>query len=162
MQSYGRRMSITSPLSPEDQKITGEALQTSLVDLIDLALLGKQAHWNVVGARFKSVHEHLDEIVDSVRLFSDQVAERSAAIGVNPDGNAATVAKESALDPLRVAWVSTDDVVEVVVTALGQLSNRFRDRVNATESADPITQDLLIEITQSLEMQRWMFQAQTY
>lgn len=155
-------MTITSPLSPEDQKITGEALQASLVDLIDLSLLAKQAHWNVVGERFKSVHEHLDEIVDSARLYLDQVAERTTAIGLNPDGNAATVAKETALEPLPPDWVSTDDVVAAVVSALGTLSNRFRDRVKATESADPITQDMLIEITQTLEMQRWMFQAQTY
>jgi starvation-inducible DNA-binding protein len=155
-------MTITSPLSPEDQKITGEALQASLVDLIDLSLLAKQAHWNVVGERFKSVHEHLDEIVDSARLYLDQVAERTTAIGLNPDGNAATVAKETALESLPPDWVSTDDVVAAVVSALGTLSNRFRDRVKATESADPITQDMLIEITQTLEMQRWMFQAQTY
>jgi starvation-inducible DNA-binding protein len=154
-------MTITSPLSPESQKITGEALQSALVDLIGLAQMAKQAHWNVVGPLFKSVHEHLDEVVDTARTFSDQVAERAVAIGVNPDGNPATVAAETAVSKLTVAWLSTDDVVAAVVEALDALSARFRERVSATEETDPVSQDLLIEITEAIEEARWMFQAQT-
>ncbi len=60
-------MSISSPLSADATKVTGEALQATLVDMIDLSLLGKQAHWNVVGPLFKTVHEHLDEVVDTAR-----------------------------------------------------------------------------------------------
>lgn len=153
-------MPITSPLSPEAKKTTGEALQSSLVDLIDLSLLAKQAHWNVVGALFKTVHEHLDEVVATARRYSDEVAERAAAIGVNPDGSAAAVASSTPLAKLEVGWLSTDDVVAALVDALDTLSERFRDRVRVTEDADPVSQDLLIEITEAIEEHRWMFQAQ--
>ena len=48
---------ISNPLSDAGkQKTTGAVLQDSLVDLIGLALVGKQAHWNVIGPRFRSVH----------------------------------------------------------------------------------------------------------
>lgn len=43
-------------LQDDQQERTAEALQLCLFDLVDLALLGKQAHWNVVGAHFRSVH----------------------------------------------------------------------------------------------------------
>jgi len=154
-------MTITSPLPSDAQKTTGEALQASLVDLFDLSLLAKQAHWNVVGPLFTSVHEHLDTVVDLARRYSDEVAERAAAIGVNPDGRAATVSSETVLQQLPPAWTADADVVRAVVAALDTLAARFRERVLATEEADPVTQDLLIEVTDAIEHQRWMFQAQT-
>ena len=41
------------------------ALQRVLVDLIELHIQGKQAHWNVVGTNFRDLHLQLDEVVDS-------------------------------------------------------------------------------------------------
>src|SRR3954447_21247662 len=52
------------PLDSDDRAVAGE-LQRMLVDLVDLALIGKQAHWNVEGAHFRSVHLFLDELVES-------------------------------------------------------------------------------------------------
>ena len=77
----------------------GDALQGALVDLVDLALVAKQVHWNVVGPRFRSVHLQLDEVVTSARTHSDVVAERASALGVTPDGRAATVASARAIPP---------------------------------------------------------------
>ncbi|HET6736773.1 ferritin-like domain-containing protein, partial [Mycobacterium sp.] len=42
-------------------------LQRVLVDLIELHLQGKQAHWNVVGTNFRDLHLQLDELVDFAR-----------------------------------------------------------------------------------------------
>jgi hypothetical protein len=41
------------------------SLQAVLVDLIELHLQAKQAHWNVVGRNFRDLHLQLDEIADS-------------------------------------------------------------------------------------------------
>lgn len=41
---------ISSTLSDENRKVAADALQNVLVDVIDLSLIGKQAHWNVVGS----------------------------------------------------------------------------------------------------------------
>jgi starvation-inducible DNA-binding protein len=153
-------MSITSPLPADATKIVGEALQATLVDLIDLSLLGKQAHWNVVGPLFKTVHEHLDEVVDTARQYSDQVAERAVTLGVNPDGSAATVAAESPLTALAPAWVSTEDAVAALVDALDLLTARLRERVAVLDDVDLVTQDLIIEVTDAIEQHRWMFSAQ--
>jgi len=64
-----------------DERVVASALQRTLVDLIDLALIGKQAHWNVEGRQFRSLHLELDDLVDSWRTFADRVAERAVAIG---------------------------------------------------------------------------------
>jgi hypothetical protein len=39
-------------------------LQEVLVDLIELHLQGKQAHWNLIGTNFRDLHLQIDEIVD--------------------------------------------------------------------------------------------------
>ena len=70
-------------------------LQQLLVDLTDLHLQGKQAHWNVVGKNFRDLHLALDEVVDAAREFSDVVAERMRAVYVTPDARAATVAAKT-------------------------------------------------------------------
>src|SRR5438045_8416962 len=77
----------------------GRELQTTLVELVDLSLIGKQLHWNIVGRPFKPLHEHLDELVDSWRDLSDTVAERPVALGTAPDGQAPTVLPHPAIGP---------------------------------------------------------------
>ncbi|MBF6211900.1 DNA starvation/stationary phase protection protein [Nocardia puris] len=151
---------ITSPLGKAEQKAVGVVLADALSDLIDLSLIGKQAHWNVVGKNFRELHLQLDELVGSAREFSDSVAERAAALGISPDGRAATVAATSALPEFPAGYLADHDVVEAITDRLDLLVRRMRERVEATDTADPVTQDLLIGITAELEKQRWMFQAQ--
>ncbi len=155
------RALISNPLSDAGkQKTTGGVLQDSLVDLIGLALVGKQAHWNVIGPRFRSVHLQLDELVELAREHADSVAERATSIGVSPDGRPATVARDTGVPEFGAGWRTDDDVVTAVVEMLAALIARFRHRVEETEEADPVTQDLLITITADLEKAHWMWQAQ--
>jgi starvation-inducible DNA-binding protein len=151
---------VTSTLSPPDRKTTGEALQGTLVDLIDLSLVAKQVHWNVIGPRFRSVHLQLDEVVTLARTHADTVAERAAAIGVTPDGRAGTVAKTSGIDTVTDGWVKDTQVVEILVEALGAVIARMRERIDATAGPDPVSQDILIGITADMEKFHWMFQAE--
>lgn len=151
---------VRSPLSDEARKTTGEALQGSLIDLIDLALLAKQAHWNLMGRHFKVVHEHLDEVVELAREYQDEVAERAIAIGVNPDGRARTVADRTTIPQMEAGYLADDKVVAAITDVLAQIIARFRERIRITDEPDPVTQDLLIQAAAGLEKQHWMFQAQ--
>ncbi|MEU6578738.1 DNA starvation/stationary phase protection protein [Streptomyces sp. NPDC046805] len=155
-----RRYVVKSRLSDQDLKTVSEALQGALVDLVDLSLVAKQIHWNVVGPRFRSVHLQLDEVVDTARIHSDAVAERAATLGVPPDGRAATVASGSGIAATPSGWVKDTDAVRTLVDALGAVITRMRARVAATAEPDPVTQDILIGITADLEKHHWMFQAE--
>ncbi|MET9678379.1 DNA starvation/stationary phase protection protein [Streptomyces sp. NPDC006482] len=152
---------VKSPLSEADRKTVGNALQGALVDLVDLALVAKQVHWNVVGPRFRSVHLQLDEVVDTARLHSDTVAERASALGVNPDGRSATVASSSAIGTVPEGWIKDGEAVQLLVAALGAVITRMRERIDATGDPDPISQDILIGLTGDLEKHAWMFQAES-
>ncbi|MHA5051129.1 Dps family protein [Streptomyces sp. SD15] len=151
---------VKSPLADADLKIVAEALQGALVDLVDLALVSKQIHWNVVGPRFRTVHLQLDEVVDTARLHSDTVAERASTLGVSPDGRAATVAASSGIGATPGGWVKDTDAVGALVNALGAVITRMRERVEATAEPDPVSQDIFIQITADLEKHHWMFQAE--
>lgn len=151
---------VKSSLSDADLKTVGEALQGALVDLIDLSLVAKQVHWNVIGSRFRSIHLQLDEVVTTARTHSDVVAERASALGINPDGRAASVASGSAIGEVPTGWIQDQDAVRIMVDALVAVIERMRERVAATDEPDPVTQDLLIGLTAELEKHAWMFQAE--
>ncbi len=151
---------VKSPLSDADLKTVSEALQGGLVDLVDLGLVAKQIHWNVVGPRFRSVHLQLDEVVDLARTHSDTVAERAAALGVSPDGRAATVAVGSGIGVTPEGWVDDTTAVRALVEALTAVIERMRVRIEATAEPDPVSQDIFIQVTAALEKQRWMCQAE--
>ncbi|MGW7285971.1 Dps family protein [Streptomyces sp. NPDC054847] len=151
---------VKSTLSDADLKTVGDALKGALVDLVDLGLVAKQVHWNVVGPRFRSVHLQLDEVVDTARQHSDMVAERASAIGVAPDGRAATVAARSAIGSVPEGWIKDVDVVRTMIDSLGSVIGHMRERIEATAEPDPVSQDILIQLTADLEKHAWMFQAE--
>jgi starvation-inducible DNA-binding protein len=161
MEAMMKKFPITSPLDAKSRDTTGAALQETLTDLIDLALLAKQAHWNVVGTNFRSVHLQLDELVAIARQYVDEVAERASAIGVSPTGTAGAVAKDSGLPDYPLGWQSDKDTSQHITATLGAVAERLRPRIETTDDSDPVTQDLLIAIAAAIEQAHWMWQAQT-
>src|ERR1700756_3658925 len=93
-------------------------LQKILVDLIELHLQGKQAHWNLVGTNFRDLHVQLDELVDAAREGSDSIAERLRALDAVPDGRSDTVAATTSLPQFPAGEQNTGDVVDLVTTRI--------------------------------------------
>ena len=75
-----------------ERQVVGRELEPLLIELVDLALTAKQAHWNVSGMWFRQLHAQLDDLADVVRLWSDDVAERLTTVGVAADARVETVA----------------------------------------------------------------------
>ncbi len=135
-------------------------LQHNLVNLIDLALLMKQAHWNVVGPNFRSIHLQLDEIIVTARDASDTVAERISTLGIAPDGRADTVAKASDLSQYPRDFVKVPETITLVADALKSTVDSLRSAIDKLGDLDPVTEDLCIGIAAPLEKYLWMVQAQ--
>lgn len=137
----------------------GRELQATVVELIDLSLIGKQLHWNIFGRPFKPLHEHLDELVDSWRELSDTVAERAVALGVAPDGQAAAVVEGSGIEPVDASFLDTDTATRELVQRLADVTERIRGRLERLGELDLASQDVLIETIRELEKQQWMLRA---
>ncbi len=89
-------------------------LQAVLVDLIELHLQGKQAHWNVVGKNFRDLHLQLDEMIDIAREVSDTIAERMRALHATPDGRSDTVTASTTLPAFPAGEQTTTTVVDLI------------------------------------------------
>lgn len=136
-----------------------EQLQPVLIDLIGLALVGKQAHWTVTGAEFPQVHEQLDVVVDHARAAADRLAERMVALGAVPDGQPDTVAT-TAVPTLAVGWQPSRDAITTIADGLHEVTRRIRKALPAVADADPVTEGILVETLERLEQQHWMLRAQ--
>jgi starvation-inducible DNA-binding protein len=147
-------MEVTMP-APQTDAI----LQAALVDLIDLSLLAKQAHWNVRGTNFRSVHLELDEVIDQLRINSDDVAERLAAVGGSPDGRAATVAATTQVPTIEPGPVAAPVVVTEFAKRIWDASRRIEEKLTELD-ADMPSQDLLIEVVAGLDKAAWMLRSQ--
>ncbi|QPP06434.1 DNA starvation/stationary phase protection protein [Streptomyces bathyalis] len=151
---------VKSTLPDADLKTVGEALQGELVDLVDLSLVAKQIHWNVIGPRFRSIHLQLDDVVATARSYSDTVAERASALGLPPDGRSSTVAATSAIERVAEGWQKDTDAVRTMVKALEATIGGARERMRSVGEPDPVTEDIFIQLTADLEKHHWMFQAE--
>src|SRR5437764_9285808 len=102
------------PLGTHEREEIGRELQATLVELIDLSLVGKQLHWSVVGPLFRPLHLQLDEMIDAWRDLADTVAERAVIIGSWPDGQAAVVADATDGVPIPRGAVADHAVVRAL------------------------------------------------
>ncbi|WP_051218522.1 Dps family protein [Nocardioides insulae] len=135
-------------------------LQQLLVDLSELSLQGKQAHWNVVGRNFRDLHLQLDEIVDAARDFTDEVAERMRAVYVTPDARATTIAEATTLAPFPAREVDSATTVDLIAAALYAVSGTARRIHDDVDAEDPTTADLLHAIITRIEQLAWMVDAE--
>lgn len=147
-------------LGTHEREEIGRELQAMLVELVDLALIGKQLHWSVVGVNFRALHLQLDELIDSWRDLADTVAERAVAIGFWPDGQAAALTAASEIDPVERGAIADHEIVRELTQRLAEVDERARGRMDRLASLDAASQDVLIEVVRVLEKQLWMVRAQ--
>src|SRR3954468_19217541 len=153
--------SYLPPLAvPHEREGVASELQATLLELIDLTLIGKQLHWAVVGPAFRPIHLHLDELVESWHALADTVAERAVALGYVPDGQARAVAAGSQLLPVAQGALEDHVVVSELVHRVAEVSELARARMDRLGEVDAVSQDVLIDVVRALEEQQWMLRAQ--
>src|SRR6202140_3817466 len=135
-------------------------LQRVLVDLIELHIQGKQAHWNVVGTNFRDLHLQLDEIVDGAREAADTIAERMRALDAVPDGRTDTVAATTSVPAVPAGLVGTADILDIIADRIYATVDPARTIHDEVDAADPSTADLLHAIITDLEKQAWMLKSE--
>lgn len=140
------------------EKLTSH-LQDRLVALVDLGLVLKHIHWNVVGPGFMAVHEMLDDQVDGVRDMADEVAERIATLGAIPNALPGHMTRTRGWDDYAIGRA----VVEAHLAALDKVYDGvIKDHRNAADGAaklDPVTEDLLVAQLGKLELYQWFVRA---
>ena len=141
-------------------KALTDNLQRVLVDLLELQLQGKQAHWNVVGKNFRDTHRMLDEIIEDARTFSDTVAERMRALHGVPDGRSDTVADTTSLPEYPNGEVDTAHTIDLITERLEATIATVREVHDPVDDEDPTSADILHAVLERLEQFAWMVSAE--
>lgn len=135
-------------------------LQSRLADLVDLSLTLKHIHWNVIGFGFISIHKLMDEQTEAVRGLVDEIAERITTLGGVASGLPTQVVESRSADgdyalgrgPVMAHLGALDLFYERVIAA-------HRDAISAVEESDPVSEDLLIGQTATLDLHHWFVRA---
>lgn len=149
---------IDIPAETREQLI--RLLNERLADLIDLRRQAKQAHWNVRGPNFLSLHQHFDDLAATLAEHIDDVAERIAALGGIAEGTLAAVAKRTTLAACSVESISEYSQLDVISTSLATVGRSMRSAIDRAENlADVNTADLITGVSSDLDKQLWLLEA---
>lgn len=139
-----------------------DLLQNRLADCIDLMIQGKQAHWNVKGPNFFSLHELFDKVSEDTEEYVDLIAERIVQLGGIAEGTIQSVSKKSSLPeyPLEIS-AGSEHVARFshALAFFGELARKTIDQANELNDAD--TADIFTEISRGVDKWLWMVEAHT-
>ncbi|RYG38548.1 DNA starvation/stationary phase protection protein [bacterium] len=144
------------------KKTTGtvtDALQANLLDLIKLGLSVKQAHWNLAGPQFLTIHEFLDKVYAEVQEYTDQTAERVRQLDAFPNGNADAVAASTTIEKMPLGKIKDLNAVEEVLNRIEATVKAVRERLETFEEDEVVSADLVHAHLFGLENRAWMLRA---
>ena len=145
-------------LSQAERPASQQALDATLAELIALSHNTQQAHWNAVGEEFYQVHDLLGHFYEAYGPLVDSIAERSRQLGYPADGRPSSIGERAQLTEMRASEIRDVEAVAMLAGQLKTVSDRLGTRIG-TVGDDPVTQDMLIEVTTLIDKQMWLLGA---
>lgn len=147
-------------MSADVRKKVVELLNARLADAVDLMTQAKQAHWNVKGPQFESLHALFDEVHEEIREYVDMIAERAVSLGGEALGSVRHATTASSLNPYPDGLIQGRDHVEALSSALASFGRNVRQAIAiADELKDAGTADLFTEVSRGIDKRLWMVEA---
>jgi starvation-inducible DNA-binding protein len=155
----GRLFPTKNDLPEATRSRVADLLNQRLADCIDLQTQCKQAHWNVKGESFISLHKLFDDINEDVEGYVDLLAERVVQLGGVAQGTARSVAARSTLPdyPSATSGAEHVDALSSALATFGAGTRRAIRQVD--ELKDDDTADILTEISRAVDKWLWFVEA---
>lgn len=147
-------------LADNTRKAMSALLNARLADALDLKLAVKQAHWNVKGPTFIALHELFDQIATRVDGFSDDIAERSVALGGMAYGTSQAISAASTLEPYPTDIMAEKEHLKALADRLAAFGKLVRAAIDAADEAgDTDTSDLFTGVSRQVDKDLWFIEA---
>gem|GEM_PF-1319981 len=136
-------------------KPTVQDLQDTLYELISQKFAVHQAHWNVCGPQFGSLHVLFEEMYTEIEEIIDDVAERKVIIGEPADGRPEAVAKFAQLGNFPEGKIADVQALDLLTSRYLQISDRMAERLEETGKTDVVSQDVLLKVKNMIDIHLW-------
>ena len=108
---------------------------------------------------FKPLHDFLDEVHETLESTSDDLAERLVTLDHPADGNPSGIASGFDHEVLPLKFMQPATIVDSLTDRLKSLCAEFNVAIKKT-SSDPVTSNMLQDMTHKLEKHLWMLRSQ--
>ena len=135
-------------------------LNQLLADTTDLYSHAKQAHWNVRGQDFFSLHELFDKVSEQTLEHADEIAERVGQLGYSVSGTIREAARSSHLPEYPLDLADGEAHIEQLSKSLAEYTRHVRKGIDqADEAGDAVTNDILIQICRKTDKILWFVES---
>jgi len=157
-----QRNKTQNDLKSNAKNVAINVLNARLADAIDLALLTKQAHWNLKGSDFIAVHEMIDGFRTEIDSHVDTMAERAVQLGGTAFGTTQAVAKATTLAPYPTDIYKIDDHLKALIDRYAKVANSVRAAIDEVgDAGDADTADIFTAFSRALDKSLWFLEAHT-
>ncbi len=146
---------------PEETRIQVVGLLGQrLADCLDLQSQCKQAHWNVKGPHFMSLHLLFDQVNEAVEGYVDTIAERIVQLGGVAEGTVRVVAARSSLIDYPLAISTGAEHVAALSDSLAQFGRTVRLGIEEMQDlTDAGSADLMTQVSRGIDQWLWFVEA---
>ena len=150
-----------SKTAPETLVKTKEVLNQAVADLYVAHIALHQVHWYMRGRGFMVWHPKMDEYMDSLDGYLDEISERLITLGGKPYSTLTEFLQHSEIEEEEGEFRNVEESLERVLAIYRYLIALFQKALDVTdEEGDDVTNDIFVGAKAELEKTVWMLTAE--
>ena len=140
---------------------TKEVLNQAVADLYVAHIALHQVHWYMRGRAFLVWHPKMDEYMDSLDGYLDEISERLITLGGKPYSTLTEFLQHSEIEEEEGEFRNVEESLERVLAIYRYLITLFQKALDVTdEEGDDVTNDIFVGAKAELEKTVWMLAAE--
>ena len=150
-----------APSNKETLPETKALLNQVVADLYVAHIALHQVHWYMRGRGFQVWHPKMDEYIDRLDGYLDEISERLITLGGKPYSTLTEFLQHSEIEEGAGEFRNVEESLERVLEIYRYLITLFQKALDVTdEEGDDVTNDIFVGAKADLEKTVWMLAAE--